>query len=185
MLPEDTGEAALIRPLLAQTFLETTPLQLIYNADEHGWSAAMFHKRVNTYGAAVVIAETEGGAVIGGYNPDGWIGLGEDRDSNAAFLFTWPDGNTAAARPVKLPKAGGASQAVLDRPGAGPIFGPDGLRVPMEPADPKRVRALLSLRLCSTSTASLPAGFCALRPECHSIGRHVHMLSMLCSGIGL
>lgn len=51
----------------------------------------------------VVLARTEGGAVCGGYNPKGWIGLGEDRDAIAAFLFTWPDGNTSK-RPIKLQK---------------------------------------------------------------------------------
>lgn len=51
----------------------------------------------------VVVATTEGGAVCGGYNPAGWIGLGDHRDSIAAFLFTWPNGDTAAA-PLKLKK---------------------------------------------------------------------------------
>ena len=31
-------------------------------------------------------------------------GLGEDRDSLAAFLFTWPDGDTSKPA-IKLPKA--------------------------------------------------------------------------------
>jgi hypothetical protein len=31
------------------------------------------------------------------------IGLGEDRDAIAAFLFTWPDGDTAKPA-IKLPK---------------------------------------------------------------------------------
>ena len=51
----------------------------------------------------MVVATTEGGAVCGGYNPAGWIGLGDDRDSIAAFLFTWPDGDTSLP-PVKLKK---------------------------------------------------------------------------------
>ena len=42
--------------------------------------------------------------MCGGYNPKGWIGLGEDRDAIAAFLFTWPDGDTSR-RPIKLQKA--------------------------------------------------------------------------------
>ena len=49
----------------------------------------------------MVLARTEGGAICGGYNPKGWIGLGEDRDAIAAFLYTWPDGDTSK-RPVKL-----------------------------------------------------------------------------------
>jgi hypothetical protein len=68
----------------------------------------------------------------------GWIGLGEDRDSMAAFLFTWPDGDTSQ-RPLKLPKVGGAAQAVLDRSESGPIFGPDGLKIPLIAPEPKRV----------------------------------------------
>jgi hypothetical protein len=61
----------------------------------------------------------------------------------AAFLFTWPDGDTSQ-RPIKLPKIGGAAQAVLDRPESGPIFGPDGLKIPLASADPKRVSAILT-----------------------------------------
>lgn len=61
------------------------------------------HKRV--FPAQVVVATTEGGAVCGGYNPAGWIGLGDDRDSIAAFLFTWPDGDTRKD-PIKLEKVG-------------------------------------------------------------------------------
>ena len=36
-------------------------------------------------------------------------GLGEDRDSLAAFLFTWPDGDTSQAA-IKLPKVCHAHQ---------------------------------------------------------------------------
>jgi hypothetical protein len=71
LLPSDEGEIATIRPMLAQTSLEATPLRLAYDADEHGWSAAAFHAQVATYGAAVVIAQTQGDAIIGGYNPSG------------------------------------------------------------------------------------------------------------------
>ncbi len=59
--------------------------------------------QVDGLGAAVVLAKTAGGAVMGGYNPEGWIGLGEDRASNGAFLFTWPDGNTKQ-RALKIAK---------------------------------------------------------------------------------
>jgi hypothetical protein len=47
---------------------------LAYSAEEHGWSAEAFHGRVNTYGAALVLGRTAGGAIFGGYNPRGWIG---------------------------------------------------------------------------------------------------------------
>lgn len=194
LLPSDEGEVALIRPLLAATAIENVPLRLAYDADRDGWTAEAFHDKVNTFGAAVVIAETVGGAVLGGYNPSGalhapfhrttaamcalwltrrcdltvgrlcggltrraadaavdghcvarcagWISLGEDRNSLAAFLFTWPDGNTSK-RPLKVPKVGGAGMAVMDKADQGPLFAPDGLRIPLSPQDPKLVRALM------------------------------------------
>ena len=48
--------------------------RLTYSAEEHGWSAAAFHGQVDTFGAAVVLGRTAGGAVFGAYNPRGWIG---------------------------------------------------------------------------------------------------------------
>ncbi|KAG7669493.1 hypothetical protein Ndes2437B_g05671 [Nannochloris sp. 'desiccata'] len=128
-LKDDTAEAALIRPLLAGTQLESTSLRLAYSADRDGWSAQAFHDKVNTFGAGVVVVRTAGGAVVGGYNPRGWIGLGEDRDSIAAFLFTWPMGTKQKEKPVKLPKVGGASLAVVDKPEAGIAFGAEGLKL--------------------------------------------------------
>ena len=68
----DDAEMALFRPLLARTRLEKLPLRLTYDAQQHGWSAEAFHEQCNTYGAAVVLARTECGAVLGGYNPTGW-----------------------------------------------------------------------------------------------------------------
>lgn len=47
----------------------------------------------------------EGGAIVGGYNPDGWDSQGDDKSNIAAFLFVWPDGDLTQ-RPIKLPKAG-------------------------------------------------------------------------------
>jgi len=136
-LEGDAPDVALLRPLLARTQLERTPLRLAYDSDVDGWSGERFHGvdgvegGVDGFGAALVVCETEGGAVCGGYNPRGWIGLGEDRDAIAAFLFSWPDGDTSQ-RPIKLPKVGGPSLAVTgDRPGEGPQFGAEGLTVKM------------------------------------------------------
>lgn len=128
-MKDDTAEVALIRPLLAGTQLESTSLRLAYSADRDGWSAQAFHDNVNTFGAGIVVVRTAGGAVVGGYNPRGWIGLGEDRDSIAAFLFTWPLGTKQNETPVKLPKVGGASLAVVDKPEAGIAFGAEGLKL--------------------------------------------------------
>lgn len=132
-IESDTPEMAMLRPLLAKTQLEKAPLRLAYDASNHGWSAESFHSQVNTFGAGLIVAETQGGAYFGGYNPRGWIGLGEDRDAIAAFLFTWPINGKKAAqaqeRPIKLQKVGGASMAVIDSPQLGVQFGPDGLKL--------------------------------------------------------
>ena len=48
--------------------------RMAYSANEHGWSAGAFHAQVDTFGAAVVLGSTAGGAVFGAYNPRGWIG---------------------------------------------------------------------------------------------------------------
>uniref|UniRef100_A0A7S2ZQV6 TLDc domain-containing protein n=1 Tax=Rhodosorus marinus TaxID=101924 RepID=A0A7S2ZQV6_9RHOD len=72
----DTEEMALFRPMLARTQLVTRELQLLYDAEEHGWTASAFHECVNKKGAGVVLAVTEGGTVCGGYNPKvGWSDL--------------------------------------------------------------------------------------------------------------
>uniref|UniRef100_A0A7S2ZTI4 TLDc domain-containing protein n=1 Tax=Rhodosorus marinus TaxID=101924 RepID=A0A7S2ZTI4_9RHOD len=124
----DTEEMALFRPMLARTQLVTRELQLLYDAEEHGWTASAFHECVNKKGAGVVLAVTEGGTVCGGYNPKGWVGYGESRGSLASFLFTWPGGDTSKPA-IKLRKVGGKSMSVLDDPETGPKFGADGLVV--------------------------------------------------------
>lgn len=70
----DDETMAIFRPLLAQTRLQKLPLRLAYSAETHGWSSSAFHEQVNTFGATVILAQTAGGALCGGYNPRGWIG---------------------------------------------------------------------------------------------------------------
>ncbi|CDF39345.1 unnamed protein product [Chondrus crispus] len=130
-VPADTPEMALFRPLLARTQLQTREIQLLYDANRDGWSADTFHEALNRKGASVVMASTAG-AVFGGYNPKGFVGYGESRGSKAAFLFTWPDGDTSKPA-VKLRKVGGAALAVVDEPETGPKFGADSLVVPLRP----------------------------------------------------
>lgn len=54
----DAEDVAVLRPLLAQTQLESAPLRMAYDADRDGWTAAAFHGRVDTFGAALVLAQT-------------------------------------------------------------------------------------------------------------------------------
>jgi hypothetical protein len=158
-LEGDSPDVAPLRPLLAKTQLAAEPLRLAYDAERDGWSAEAFHERVNTFGAGLVVATTASGAVCGGYNPKGWIGLGEERDAIAAFLFTWRDGDTAV-RPVKLPKVGGPSLAVMDQPNSGVKFGAEGLGL-LSPGKERLARSRLG-----TFYAKLPDGGRSLFAAC-------------------
>lgn len=153
--PPRAGDAADIVPLrrlLKNTRLEDADLELAYDADVHGWNVDAFLARVATRGANVVVATTDGGAVIGGYAPRSWLGLGEEKSAMSAFLFTWRDGNTAGPI-VKLAKVGGPGLALVDRPGAGPQFGAEGLTIPLNPANPRLAKCRLG-----TYYARLPDG---------------------------
>jgi len=130
----DDEEVSIFRSLLARTSLEERPLKLAYDANRDGWDARSFHERVDTLGPGVVLARTDKGAVIGGYNPKGWVGFGEYRGSLAAFLYTWPDGDLSK-RAIKLRKVGGAGLACVDEPESGPRFGADGLHIPLRDDD--------------------------------------------------
>lgn len=147
VLPEDTKandkDMLLIRQVLAATNLETRPLKLAYDANKDGWKSSVFHSKVDKLGPAVVIARSKSGGVFGGYNPTGWVNYGEYRGSIAAFLFTFPNGDTTS-RPVKLAKISGAGLAQIDD-GCGPKFGMEGLTIPLETRNGKLVRCKLGL----------------------------------------
>ena len=138
----DSTEVAIIRPLLKRTQLEERALRKAYDSEIHGWSAAAFHECVDSFGAGLLVAESKGGAILGGYNPRGWIGIGEDRDSIAAFLFSWSDGDVSQL-PVKLRKVGGPSLAVVDKEGVGPQFGAEGLTISMAPGLERKAKSRL------------------------------------------
>ncbi|EWM29487.1 hypothetical protein Naga_100928g3 [Nannochloropsis gaditana] len=57
------------------------------------------------------------------FPPQGWEGVGDERQCISAFLFTWPQGKMRASRPIKCPKVGGASYAVDDNPALAIKFG--------------------------------------------------------------
>lgn len=54
----DGDDVAVLRPLLAQTQLESAPLRLAYDASVDGWTPDAFHSCVDGFGAALVVAET-------------------------------------------------------------------------------------------------------------------------------
>ena len=66
-LPGDGDDVAALRPLLAQTQLESAPLRMAYDADEDGWTPDAFHAAVDSFGAALVVAQTGAGGYHGGH----------------------------------------------------------------------------------------------------------------------
>ena len=137
----------LIRPLLARTNLRDRKLILAYSSKRDGFSSSSFHQKVDAKGPGVVLARTVEGVTCGGYNPCGWVDLGEARGNIAAFLFLI-DENGGGKGPdnkyIKLQKIGGAGMAQVDD-GGGPKFGAEGLTIPLLKAKPKVVRSKLGL----------------------------------------
>lgn len=82
----------------------TSPPPAITSSNAHTWLYQRKHAR----------AHSSLKPPAAGYNPEGFIGLGEDRASNGAFLFTWPDGDTSKPG-LKLPKVrrGQRAEALL------------------------------------------------------------------------
>ena len=72
-LPQDMKDTtcATVRPLLKQTQLERRSLRVAYDAAVHGRDAKAFHAKADGCGAAVVLATTTDGQMVGGYNPKG------------------------------------------------------------------------------------------------------------------
>lgn len=54
------------RTLHLSSFTNDTPCTV-----KDGWKSADFHRKVDNKGAALLVARTRGGAVCGGYNPEG------------------------------------------------------------------------------------------------------------------
>ena len=146
LLPEDKDDdVKLIRPLLAKTNLQFRPLALAYSANKDGWNMKAFHTKVDKKGPSLVLCRSKSGVVLGGYNPTGWVNLGEYRGSIAAFLFVYPKGvEKNAAPPIKLQKISGAGMAQVDD-GSGPRFGSEGLTIALNKSNPKLARSKLGL----------------------------------------
>ena len=72
------------------------------------------------------------GALLGGYNPLGWCSGGGDVESEEAFLFIWPDGDTAQP-PITLPKARTAGCGAGCGAGTVPRGGRGGLLLGLPP----------------------------------------------------
>ena len=147
-LPSDKDQdMKLLRPLLARTNLRDRKLKLAYSSKRDGFNSQSFHKKVDALGPAIVLVRTVDGVTCGGYNPCGWVNLGEARGNIAAFLFLIDEdgkGKGPGNRYIKLQKIGGAGMAQVDD-GGGPKFGAEGLTIPLLKANPKVIRSKLGL----------------------------------------
>ena len=147
LLPQDMKDttSATVRPLLKQTQLERRPLRVAYDATVDGWEALAFHAKVDGYGAAVVLATTMEGQMVGGYNPKGWAGLGGARPSVAAFLFyqkqqpSIDDGGSDIGWQKLVKVGGGGLACATDNPDEGIYLGADGLVIPLRAGERSRV----------------------------------------------
>ena len=137
---DDADLAKWVRPTLLQTQLAKLPMYEVYDSDLDGWTPGAFHAAVDRRGPGVVLCEAEDGQRFGGYNAKGWVGYGEYRPGLSNFLFAW---NKAGENFVKLPKVGGAGMGVVDKPEQGPMFGAEGLCVPMRAENPRLARCKL------------------------------------------
>ena len=162
-LPSDKGDMVLARSVLAGTNLETRELQLLFSGDRDSYSKVAFHNKVDRKGPCIVLCRCrKGGAayVFGGYNPTGWVNLGEYRGSIAAFLYVYRgEADIKSMSAVKLSKIGGAGLAQIDD-GSGPRFGSEGLTILLDRAYPRRVRCKLGLYY-----EKMPGGSNSLLPE--------------------
>lgn len=135
---DDSECARYVRPCLKQTSLERRPLGLVYDASRDGYAPGAFHGAVDRKGPGVILGVSTTGQRFGGYNPKGWVGYGEYRPGLSAFLFTWRGDEM-----IKLRKTGGAGMCVVDKPEEGPMFGAEGLCIPMRQGYERRARCKL------------------------------------------
>lgn len=139
VVPFEFGDAALVRPLLKQSQLESRALQVVYDANRDGYDPLVFHKKVDGKGAAVVLLKVAG-KWCGGYNPRGWASLGQARSSVAAFLFYQK--GFGGWQKIRVSRTGSMACG-NDLYNSGIYFGADSLVLPLTEPNRKRVSSRL------------------------------------------
>lgn len=136
--PLEFGLTGFVRPLLKQTQLENRKLQVVYDANKHGYNGRAFHEKVDGKGASVVLAKVSG-KWIGGYNPRGWASLGGSRPSVAAFVFQ----KTLLGWEKMRVKGRGGMACGRDEYNTGIFFGAEALCAPLDGSDPRGIYSRL------------------------------------------
>ena len=90
----------------------------LYDAAQHGWDAASFHRDCDDKGGLLFMMKTNDGTVIGAY-ASGWKSSGSWQVDEKAFLF-----EVTASGTVKIPLTGNDNQnALYHETEYGPTFG--------------------------------------------------------------
>jgi hypothetical protein len=91
----------------------------VYKASRDGWSATAFHEKVDNCGSGIVVTKTaRSGALVGGFNPNGWRSTDDYTTSTTAFLWCLIGSGKVQKYPVQP-----NGPAVFDYATSGPAFG--------------------------------------------------------------
>lgn len=77
---------------------------LCYQASRDGFDSNAFHSRCDNQGPTVVVIQSTGGYIFGGYVPTGWRSAQGYVYDSRTFLFSLK--NPAGTKPEKLPNTG-------------------------------------------------------------------------------
>ena len=115
------SDAAILRNWLEEDGI-VGELELLYRSSRDGQSGSEFHSKCDNKGPTVVIIETHGGGVIGGYTSSSWkIGDQWTPDENA-FLFALSGFEIPSPCKMKLKNAN-RGYAIYNNASYGPTFG--------------------------------------------------------------
>lgn len=123
--PLAEAEAALVRPLVAETFIGARELGCCYQMAVDGASALAFHKGCDNAGPTLVVAMAECGRVVGGWFPAEFLSSDDYKETDSDFLFV-AKGKTlgeAAANGVEVIAKTGGVGPVFDYARGGPQWG--------------------------------------------------------------
>ena len=104
----------------------TSDLELIYRASEHGWKAEDFHRMCDDQGATLIVVKDVQGYVFGGYTATPWSIDGNSYPSPCGFMYSLR--SHAGAGPTLLPlkdpdESHLGKNAVFHHRNFGPTFG--------------------------------------------------------------
>ena len=105
-------------------------LKLLLRGTRDGFTPAMFHKKCDDKGPAIVVLKIHGtGQIIGGYNPLGWKGKDVWGYTEDSFLFSLGNGTSIKNVILSRVKPYCAKSAIFHGKMYGPVFGSSDLEM--------------------------------------------------------